>query len=274
MKTRIKFDQTGRRRFMLALLLLAITATVISACASVQPGHKGVKKTFGKLDVEILDPGLVFYNPLVTDIVKIPVRTVNLEVKLNLPSKEGTNISAEISILYHINTDKVLWILEQVGEDFESAFILSTFRSASADVSSRHLAKDMHSTQRTNIGIEIADLMNKNLKDRGFVIENVLLKSIAFPPGLAASIEQKLQAEQDAERMKWLLDREQSEAKRKIVEAQGTRDSQKIISEGLTPSILKLRAIEAFRELSQSPNTKIIITDGKTPLLVPEASGK
>ncbi len=239
-------------------------------CASVQQDERGVIRTFGKLDDTVHTPGLVWYNPLFSTLLTVPVRTVNQEVKLSLPSREGTTIQAEISILYRVKPEKVRYILENIGEDYETTLILTTFRSAAADVSARHFAKEMHSTERTNIGNEITELMNKRLMDRGFEIETVMLKSIILPQGLARSIEEKLQAEQDAQRMQFVLQREELEARRKIVEAEGIRDSQKIISQGLMQNALQWRAIEAFRELANSPNTKIIITDGKTPLFIPE----
>ncbi|MDW8306958.1 MAG: prohibitin family protein [Leptospiraceae bacterium] len=196
------------------------------------------------------------------------MRTINKEVQLSLPSKEGTTIQAEISILYRVREDKLHEILQNAGEDYEATLILTTFRSAAADVSARHFAKDMHSTERTNIGNEIAELMNERLYHRGFEIEGVMLKSIVLPPGLARSIEEKLQAEQDAQRMQFVLQREELEARRRIVEAEGIRDSQKIISAGLMQNALQWRSIEAFRELANSPNTKIIITDGRTPIFI------
>jgi hypothetical protein len=85
---------------------------------------------------------------------------------------------------------------------------------------------------------------------------------------LANSIERKLQAALDAMRLKFVLEQETLEAERKIINAKGERDAQLIIREGLTPGILKLIAIEAFKELAKSANAKTIITDGKTPLIV------
>jgi regulator of protease activity HflC (stomatin/prohibitin superfamily) len=110
--------------------------------------------------------------------------------------------------------------------------------------------------------------MSSNLQNKGIIIESVLMKSIQLPVGLSQSIESKLRAEQDAMRMEFVLQQEKFEAERKIIEAKGTRDSQKILSEGLTNEIIKLRSIDAFNELSKSPNTKIIVTDGKTPFLI------
>jgi regulator of protease activity HflC (stomatin/prohibitin superfamily) len=130
----------------------------------------------------------------------------------------------------------------------------------------------MHSGMRAKIEEEIKSKMMVNLEKQADGIEliAVLMKSIQLPAGLASSIEQKLQAEQDAMRMEFIIKQATLEAERKIIDAKGERDSQKILAEGLTPEIIKLRTIEAFSKLSQSPNSKVIITDGKTPLLINE----
>jgi prohibitin 1 len=106
------------------------------------------------------------------------------------------------------------------------------------------------------------------LTGRGFIMEAVLMKAIALPAGLAKAIESKLAAEQDAERMQFFIQREKLEADRRRIEAEGLRDAQKIVAEGLTEPVLRLRSIEALKALSLSPNTKVIITDGKSPLQV------
>jgi prohibitin 1 len=126
----------------------------------------------------------------------------------------------------------------------------------------------MHSVQRATIEKEITDQMTKILEPRGFQIEAVLLKNISLPPGLARAVEEKLEAEQDAQRMAFLLDREKQEATRKRIEAEGIRDAQKIISEGLNKNIIEWQSIEAFRELAKSSNSKVIITDGNAPMMI------
>lgn len=234
---------------------IALIIMFLSSCAVVvRPGEVGVKRKFGKLKDKTIESKLVMVNPLSTRIIKIPIRTVNKEVKLELPSKEGLNVAVEISILYHVEKEKVFDIINGVGKDYEKVIILSTFRSAAADVSAQFLAKDMHSGMRDEIEKGIKDKMTDLLKGRGIVIESVLMKSISLPEGLLKAIEDKLSAEQDAQR--------------KIIEAEGNRDAQKILAEGLTDKIIKFRTIEAFEKLSNSPNSKTIITDGKTPLLI------
>jgi prohibitin 1 len=126
----------------------------------------------------------------------------------------------------------------------------------------------MHSGMRSEIEQSIKQKMDETLLRQGIIVEAVLMKSIQLPSGLYSSIEQKLQAEQNAMRMVFILEQEKLEAERKIIEAKGTRDAQKILSEGLTDEIIKVRSIEAFIELSKSTNSKIIITDGKVPYLI------
>jgi regulator of protease activity HflC (stomatin/prohibitin superfamily) len=234
----------------------------------VRQGEVGVKRKVGKLDQEIILPGAVGFNPLSTKIIKMPIRTMNMEINTNLPSKEGLNVQAVISILYRVVPEKVPMVIENIGIGNEEGVIRSVFRSVAADVSSRFFAKDMHSAQRANIEKEITRQMAELLSPRGFEIEAVLMKHISLPPGLARAVEEKLEAEQIAQRMEFLLDRERLEAERKIIEAKGKRDAQLIISEGLTDRIIQLQAIEAFKELSTSPNTKIIMTDGESPMLL------
>ncbi len=254
-------------------ILLLVTFVTFSSCTVVRQGEVGVKRKLGKLDDKTLGPGAVGFNPMITRVIKLPIRTVNLEIASDLPSKEGLNVAANISILYRIKPEYASDIIESIGTNYEQVVITSVFRSASADVCSRFFAKDMHTAQRSHIEKEITKHMSDLLGDRGFEIEAVLLKTIQLPAGLARAVEEKLEAEQDAQRMEFLLQREKLEAQRKLVEAQGTRDAQKVISEGLNPEILQWQTIEAFKELSTSPNSKVIITNGNTPLLMNEIEG-
>ena len=253
---------------MKKIMILGCIAAILCSCAVIRPGEVGIKQKFGKLKGKTKTQGLLFYNPFTSSVVRVPIRTINKEIKLNLPSKEGLNVQAEISILYHIEEDKVSEIIASVGKAYERTLILSTFRSASADVCARFYAKDMHSGKRGEIEKEIKTQMAKLLKDRGFNIEAVLMKSITLPKGLYSAIEAKLQAEQAAQQMEFVLQREEKEAERKRIEAQGIRDAQLIIKEGITEGNIQWKSLEVLKEISMSPNAKLILTDGKTPVLI------
>ena len=250
------------------MFLVAIACVGLSSCAVVRQGEVGVKRKFGRLTKQVIEGGLVSYTPLTTTVLKVPVRTVNQEVRLNLPGKEELTIESEISILYSIEKNKVPFILQDVGLNYPSVLIMNVFRSAAADVSAQYMAKDMHSGMRAQIENQILKKMDESLKQRGFIIERVLMKSIRLPEELSRAIERKLAAEQEAQQMEYVLERERKEAERRKIEAEGTREAQKILAQGLVREIIELRSIEAFRELAKSPNAKIIITDGKTPYLI------
>jgi len=286
------------------LSISTIAAVLISSCTIVQPGETGVKRRLGKLNDKAYDPGIQFYNPFVATILRLPIRTVNLEVRLPLPSKEGLTIQSEISILYRIEKKAGPDVIKNIGMNYEEVVILPVFRSAAADVTSKFFAKDMHSGERARIERNIRDTMMAVLGDKGFVVENVLLKSISLPSGLSAAIEEKLRAEQEAQRMEFTKQKEKLEAERKAIAAEGEKQAviiaaqgfaevdkiraegvanatkieadakakaNEMISKSLTPEVLKNNQIEAFKSLSNSNNSKVIITDGKTPLLgIPE----
>jgi regulator of protease activity HflC (stomatin/prohibitin superfamily) len=201
-------------------------------------------------------------------IIKIPVSTINLALKADLPTKEGLTVLSDMSILYRIDREKAVDLLKNVGESYETVLIQPVFRSVVRDVSARFMAKDLHTAERATIEKTIQQDMDKYLAKRGIIVESVLLKSVSLPKELTMAIEERLRAEQEAFRMQFVLDRERQEAERKKIEAEGIRDAQTIISEGLNPLLIQWRSIEAFKELSKSQNAKIIITDGKSPMLI------
>ena len=242
---------------------------IIASCAVIRPGEVGIKQKLGKFSDKVEREGAVIYNPIISKVVKESTQTQNIKLVLSLPSKEGLSVQSEISILYRLEEDKVASVLENLGKNYES-IVTSVFRSAASDVCAQFFAKDMHSGVRSKIEGEILYKMKTNLEKQanGVDLIAVLMKQIQLPRGLASSIERKLQAEQDAMRMEFILNQEKKEAERKIISAKGERDAQIIISEGLTEGVLKNKSIEAFKELSGSNNSKIIITDGKTPLMI------
>jgi regulator of protease activity HflC (stomatin/prohibitin superfamily) len=279
---------------------LALSAFISTSCSIVKPNQVALKSKLGRINKNIKDPGPVYYNPFITKIIKVNISTMNLSIRENLPSKEGLTILSESSILYHIKSSEVPKIIEETGLDYENNLILPVFRSAASDVCSRYYAKDMHSAKRNEIEEEIKKRLAEVCGKKGFIIEAVLLKSITLPAGLTKSIETKLEAEQEALRMEFVLDRQKKEVERQLIEAEGVKktnviqseakaESMRIEAEGRAKSIeieakanknanemlnssislniLKLKEIEAFIKLSSSPNTKTLITDGKGGLL-------
>jgi regulator of protease activity HflC (stomatin/prohibitin superfamily) len=243
-------------------LLLFSAALSMLSCTVVRQGEAGVRRTFGTYNDKAYTNGLRWYNPFTSTIIKVSTQTENIEVQVDIPSREGLTIRSEVSILYQIKISEAPDLLRKIGLNYEETVILPVFRSAIADVTARFYAKDMHSGNRAEIEVAIRDLMMKTLKPKGIEVESVLLKSIQLPKSLSKAIEDKLEAEQLSQRMEFELLREKQEAERKRLQAQGVRDANSIISEGLTPQILQYKNIEAWLQLALSPNAKVIITDG------------
>ena len=257
------------------LSILFVSLLSLGSCAVVRQGEFGVKRTLGKYSDNVYTSGLRPFNPFTSQIIKVSAQTENIEVSLVIPSREGLSIQSEVSILYRVKGKMdAPDLLRKVGEDYESTVILPVFRSAVADVTSKYYAKDMHSGNRAEIEVAIRDLMMKTLEDKGILVESVLLKSIILPKSLAKAIEDKLEAEQQAQRMEFVLQQEQREAERMRIKAAGVRDANQIIAEGLTPGILQFKAIEAWLQLSQSPNSKIVISNGTIPMNNPVEGDK
>lgn len=250
-----------------SFFISAVAGFLLSSCAVVKQGEVGVVRTLGRYSDTPYTGGLRWYKPFVSNMVKVKVQTNNLEIGLNLPSKEGLNIAAEISILYNVNPKETPTLLREVGPNFERTVVLPVFRSAAADISSKFYAKDMHSGQRGAIEAAIAERMTFLLRDKGIIVEAVLIKSISLPNNLARAVEEKLEAEQQSLRMEFVLEQAKQQAQVRRVEAEGVRDAQAIITQGLNPLILQYKSIEAFRELAKSPNAKVIVSDGDLPMI-------
>jgi regulator of protease activity HflC (stomatin/prohibitin superfamily) len=249
------------------LFMLIIGSFFLTSCAVVRQNELGVKRRNGVVNETVKGPGMYGVGPF-SKMIKIPVSTINLAINADLPTKEGLTVLSEMSILYRIDQANAVNLLKNVGENYESVLIQPVFRSVVRDVSARFMAKDLHTAERATIEKTIQQDMDKYLAKRGILIEGVLLKSVKLPKELTMAIEERLRAEQEAFRMQFVLDRERQEAERRKLEAEGIRDAQAIISEGLNPLLIQWRSIEAFKELSKSTNSKIIITDGRTPMLI------
>lgn len=270
--TQPTYRTRDRRHHALAALVLA--AIALGGCMTiVRPGEVGVRDTLGAQSEHVSEPGFKLFFWPIWDITRISVQLRNLKVRLPLPSKEGLTIQSEISILYSIEAEKVPQILREIGSDFEESFLLPVFRSATSDVAARFAAKDMHSGRRADIEEEIRKQMNVRINGRGFRIQAVLLKSIRLPTGLSASIEARLRAEQEAQQMEYVIAREKQEAARRLIEAEGIRRANEELSRGLTPEVLRYKAIEALSRLAASPNAKVIITPSNDPLGLPTLQG-
>lgn len=259
-----KFGLIGGIIAIIAVLLLANPIAVIPA------GHVGVKDFFGMVSPDILPPGLRLVIPF-TRVVKLSVQTQEIMEQADTPSREGLIINLNVSLLYRLDPLKAADIYKKVGQEYAKVVVEPQLRSAIREVTASYDAKLLYSSERNKIAHEIQDMFIQLTKERGIVTDQVLLRQVGLPPTVANAIQEKLKREQESEQMKFVLQKEQQEAERKRIEAQGISDFQKIVSQGISPQLLEWKGIEATEKLANSPNSKIVVignTKNGLPLIL------
>lgn len=239
--------------FIAAAIIAALqTFTVVPA------GSVGVVDFLGLVSDNTLKSGVNFVNPL-ANVVKFSIKTQELKEDMNVPSMEGLSVQLEISLLYHLNQENANIIYKTVGENYTERIIVPQFRSVVRGVTAKYEAKALYTSGRETLAKEIESELAKLIKDRGITVESAALRQIILPPGLTNAIEEKLKAEQESQRMQFILLKEKQEAERKRIEAQGISDFQNIVARGISDQLLKWKGIEATEKLAASQNSKIIV---------------
>lgn len=258
----IEHSAGGGRTFVRGvgvLVLLAVGVIVaLSATSCVRTGHVGVVSVFGRVTGQTLGEGIHIVNP-VASVTELSIKTQEIKEKAAVPSKEGLIMGLEASILYHLDPAQAATVYQQVGPTFAEVLLIPTFRSAIRAITAGNTAASLYSDGREGIAQQILEDVRRQVTPRGIIVENVLLRDLQLPESLKHAIEAKQQAQQEAQRMEFVLQREKQEAERKRVEAAGIKDFQDIVSQGISEKLLEWKGIEATMELVKSPNSKVII---------------
>ena len=242
------------------LLLMGGPLTVVPA------GHVGVRDFFGSVSSNALPPGVHFVLPF-TRVIKMSVQTQEVKETAEVPSKEGLVMDLEGSLLFRLDPTKAAEIYKTVGKNYQEIAVEPQIRSAIREITASYEAKALYSAEREQIAHETFALFQKMTGGRGIIAEAVLLRKIGLPQIVAQAIQEKLKAEQQSQQMKFVLQKEQQEAERKRIEAQGIADFQKIVAAGISPALLEWKGIEATEKLAMSPNSKVVlIGSGKNGL--------
>lgn len=258
---RSSIGQADRRPVGSVALLVAIGFALISIaqCFTVIPaGSVGVVDFFGTVSSNTLKAGINAVNPLAR-VVKLSVQTQEMKEVMDVPSKEGLTVQLEVSILYHLNPDKAADVYKSVGVDYERIILEPQFRSVTRGVTASYEAKALYTSEREALSLQILKEIETATEVRGVTVESAPLRRVGLPPGLTQSIEAKLQAEQESQRMQFVLMKEKQEADRKRIEAQGISDFQKIVVQGISDQLLRWKGIEATEKLAMSPNAKVVV---------------
>ncbi|HEK21821.1 MULTISPECIES: prohibitin family protein [unclassified Mucilaginibacter] len=281
----LKRSNVAASRFsgMARIIGIAIIAIglLLSVFKVIDPGKVGVQVLYGKVQDEVLESGLHVINPLV-DVADFNVQTQNYTMSathsegevqgddaIRVLSSDGLEVTVDLTVLYKVDPKKAPFILQNIGMDYVDKIVRTVSRTAIRDNAVAYPAVDLYSVKRQEFQDKINRTISASFAKNGLMLQQILVRNISLPASVRASIESKIQAEQDAQKMTFVLQKERQEADRKRVEAQGIADYQRILSTGLSDKQLQYESIKAQKEIALSPNTKIIIMgNGKTPVML------
>lgn len=256
-------------------LIVIIAGFLMSAVRIVEPGHVGVQILFGETKDNILYEGMSLVNPLI-DVKEFSTRTQNYTMSstagegqqvgddaIKILSNDGLEVKIDLTILYRMNPVSAPHIYKTIGPDYQNVLIRPLTRTGIRNSAADFDAVELFAEKRQEFEEKIIGTIKDTLERRGFQLEQILVRKIDLPPSVKESIERKITAIQDAERMEFVLQKEQQEAERKRVEARGVADAQRILNEGLSAKVLQYETIQMQKELATSSNSKIIIMNGE-----------
>lgn len=251
----------GTKKALLAFLgAVALAWLLISSIVVIDAGTVGVYSLFGKVRSESLQPGFHIVNPFAS-IIRMSVRTEEYTMSRSISegrktgddsiaalTKEGLNVSLDMTALYHLDNLKAHEVYKTLGLDYDEKVVRPEIRSAIRGVVAQYDAKDLYSAKRDEANQKIFDGLKSALDPRGIILETVLIRDVLLPANLTQAIQEKLAADQEAQKYDFILDKEKKEKQRKIIEAEGQRDAQKIINESLSDKYLYYQYIVSLKD--------------------------
>ena len=255
-----------KTHFAVSMLVL----TIMTSCAVIRPGEVGIKQTLGRITREDMKPGAYGYNPFVTIVKKINTRTVEALNDLDVPTKEGLTVKSEIALLYHVRPEAAKEVYTQYGLNYQEVIVESNFRAIARHIFAMYYAKDLFAIDRKKIETEIYDELVAGIGSKGFIVDAILLKSITMPPQIFQAVENKLKSEQESLQMDFIIVKQRKEAERMQIEAEAIKKYNQTVGESLSELMIKWSGIKTLQELVTSNNAKVIITDGKSPMIISE----
>jgi regulator of protease activity HflC (stomatin/prohibitin superfamily) len=262
-------------------LLLMVIGVLVKCIVQVDAGQIGVKSLFGKVQNDVLQSGLHFINPFV-EVRMLDIKTQNYTMSgvhdegnqtgddaIRVLTSDGLEVTIDLTVLYKLLPSEAPRLVRETGVDYTDKIVRPLTRTKIRDNSVYYEAVSLYSNKRDEFQQRIFKSIEDDFRKRGLVLEQLLVRNITLPASVRATIEQKINAEQDAQKMQFVLLKEKQEAERKRVEAQGIADYQRIINIGLTDQQLQYEQIKAYLELAKSPNSKVIIMGkGNAPVIL------
>jgi regulator of protease activity HflC (stomatin/prohibitin superfamily) len=279
-KSKVEFPLSARLG-MLQWVGLGLGALVFlgSMAVVVPPGQAGVQVLFGKVNAEALPSGLHFINPF-TQVVELEIRTRNYTMSnvadegqrkgddsIAVISSDGLTVKLDATVFYSLQQARLPEIYRTIGPDVEERIVRSEIRASLRDAAASLSATELYTSKRQSFVDQVSKTLRASFEHRGITLEQMLLRNVILPDQITKAINDKISADQDAQKMAFVLQKEKQEAERKRIEAEGQARAQQIVSASLTPQIIEYQRIQALREIGAKGNLIITPMGGATPMI-------
>lgn len=260
--------------------LLSVAIVVIAGssggCATVGPGQVGVLWTAsGGTESQLYGEGVHAVAPW-NDLSVYDLRSMSHDEALDVIAVNGLGLRLDASVRYHLNPNEVVALQKEIGPDYYTKIVEPVLRSEARRVFGRYTPEEIYSTKREIVEREIREGLLSKMQGKHIVLEAILIRDVVLPEAIQRAIDQKLAAEQEVLKMKYVVEVTRAVADQKRIEAQGISDYNHIVSASLTPPVLEFERIEQLNKLAASPNAKtVVIGDGHSgsPVLLSTPSG-
>ena len=280
MKTKLGFPLSARLLVVQwVTLAMGLVVLLASMAVIIPPGQAGVVVLFGTVRAQVLPAGLHFINPF-SQVVEMEVRTRNYTMSgiadegqkkgddsIPVITSDGLTVKLDATVFYHLDQERCPKIYEKIGTDVEGQILRSQIRTSLRDAAAGLSATELYTTHRMGFVENVTKTLTTAFKERGIVMEQVLLRNVLLPDQITKAINDKIAADQDAQKMAFVLQKEKQEAERKRIEAEGQAKAQQIVSQSLTPQIIEYQRIQALRDIGAKGNLIITPMGGATPMI-------
>jgi regulator of protease activity HflC (stomatin/prohibitin superfamily) len=252
----------------------------------ISPGQAGIQVLFGKVNPEPLPSGLHFINPF-AQVVEMEVRTRNYTMSssadegqkrgddsISVISSDGLTVKLDATIFYSLQQARLPELYRTIGPDVEERIVRSEIRANLRDAAAGLSATELYTSKRQGFVEQVTKTLKAAFEARGITLEQMLLRNVILPDQITKSINDKISADQDAQKMAFVLQKEKQEAERKRIEAEGQAKAQQIVSQSLTPQIIEYQRIQALRDIGAKGNLIITPMGGATPMIQIPARNK
>jgi regulator of protease activity HflC (stomatin/prohibitin superfamily) len=262
-------------------VIIILVGVLVKCIVQIEAGQVGVKSLFGRVQNDVLNSGLHIINPFV-EVQRLDIKTQNYTMSgihdegsksgddaIRVLTSDGLEVTIDLTVLYKLLPSEAPRLVRETGIDYTDKIVRPLTRTKIRDNAVYYEAVSLYSNKRDEFQQRIFKSIEDDFRKRGLILEQLLVRNITLPQTVKSTIEQKINAEQDAQKMQFVLQKEKQEAERKRVEAQGIADYQRIINMGLTDQQIQYEQIKAYLELAKSPNSKVIIMGkGNSPVIL------